>query len=146
MYSTAWIDSTQHTHYRRLYEAKRLVWDHSSKYQTIQIPVLLRWRAHEHFRLLLGVNRILERWKISDQTTAYFDKRERNEDGEIRTETNFAERYTMPDEKITEDYTAVLSSFEVIVSPQFQIRLLLEPETEEEFKINQWWLSFQLEV
>lgn len=146
MYHSAWIDSVQYSHDRRLYEAKRLVWKHSSKYQTIQIPVLLRWHAHEHFRLLLGVNRILERWKISDQTTAYFDKRERTEDGEVRTETDFAERYTMPDEKITEDYTAVLSSFEVIVSPQFQIRLLLEPETEEEFKINQWWLSFQLEM
>jgi hypothetical protein len=66
------------------------------------------------------------------------------EDGTVKIETDFGERYTLPDRKITEEETALLSSAEVILSPRFQIRLMLDPETEHDFKINQWWLSFQL--
>ena len=139
-------DTTQYARDYGLNEIKQLEWRYDSERRTIQIPVVLHLRAHEHLRLVLGVNKTLNRWKISDETTAYFTRRERIEDGEIKIETDFGERYRLPDRKITEDYTALLSSAEIILSPQFQIRLTLDPETEREFKINQWWLSFQLQL
>ena len=92
---------------------------------------------------MLGVNRILESWRIEDQTTAYFKYRERNEDGVIQTETNFGERYTQPTEKISEDYTDIITGFDVAVAPEFKIRLLIDPEFENEFRIAQWWLGFE---
>ncbi len=102
----------------------------------------LRHRAGERFHLSLGVNRILEHWDIAEETTAYFVRRLRTDNGVPREETNFAERYTQPVEKITDDYTAVFGSVEMAVSPQFRVRLMIEPQTEGDFRINQWWLSF----
>ena len=92
------------------------------------------------------MNKTLDHWNVSDETTAYFAIRERTQDGTTKTETDFGERYTQSDRKITEDRTAVLASVEILLSPQFQVRLMLDPETESEFKINQWWLSFQLQM
>jgi len=142
------VDTTTQTNtsYRRQYELKDLEWQYRSTYLTIQIPILLRQRLNDQFHLTLGVNRILEKWDISDQTVAYFTVREKTEDGTTESETNFAELYREPDQKVTEDYTAVLASLEFAVSPQFNIRLMVEPETEDDFKINQWWLSFQLRL
>jgi len=141
-------DTTTYTYnyYHRLIEVKRLQWQYHSTYWTVQIPVLLRHRFNRQFSLSLGVNRILKHWKISEQTTAYFTRRERTDNGDTKVETDFAERYTMPDKKFTEDYTAILASFEVAVSEEFKIRLMLDPETEGDLKINQWWLTFQLKM
>lgn len=136
-------DSVSYSRYYRLYEEKRLVWDYRSTYWTIQIPVMLYYQASDRLGIMLGVNRILEAWGISDQTAAYFATRQTTNDGDTDTETNFGERYTQPDEKITEDYTAVIASFEVSVSPHFSVRLLLGLEFENDFKIAQWWLSFK---
>ena len=129
-----------------MYEDKRIEWRHNSDYRSIQIPVLVHLRFDQRFGMTLGVNRILERWKTSDVTTEYFTIRERNTNGTIETETNFAERYTQPERKYTEDYTALLANFEVALSPEFLITLMLDPETEGDFKINQWWLSFRLKM
>jgi len=147
-YNSTTIDTTiRYTHrYHREFEDKRLEWQYRSKYWSVQIPVFLRHRFNQNFSLLLGVNRILKSWDISEQTKVYFARREKTDRGETKVETNFAEWYLPADKKYTEDYTAVSASFEVAVSPQFQIRLMLDPETEDDFKINQWWLSFQLKM
>jgi hypothetical protein len=137
-------DSVTYSNYHRVYEDKLLAWEYNSTYWTIQIPILLNFQINRRFSLMLGVNRILESWKTREQTTAYFATRETTQNAGTDTETDFAERYTQPAEKITEDYTAVLSSLEVAVSPKFSVRLLLSPELEDEFRISQWWLSFQL--
>lgn len=137
-------DSTTYYRYHRLYEDKRLAWSHRSIYWTIQIPVLLRFRINQYVSMMFGINRILESWDTQGQTIAFFSRRETTDDGDTVVETDFGERYTLPDEKITEDETALISNFEVSVSRQFTIRLLLDPEFEDEFRIAQWWLSFQV--
>ena len=139
-------DTTQYDDFRRIYEDKRLEWRYRSTYWTIQIPVFLTLDLDEHFSLMLGVNRILESWEIADQTTTFFTRREKTESGQSTTETNFAERYTSPTKKYTEDYTELTGSLEMSVSPRFRIRLTLDPETEEELRISQWWLSFRLNL
>jgi hypothetical protein len=131
---------------RELKEDKQLEWSYKSKKWSLQIPVILNFNLTEHWGMMLGVNRILESWRIEDQTTAYFNYRERNEDGVIQTETDFGERYTQPTEKISEDYTDIITGFDVAVAPEFKIRLLIDPEFENEFRIAQWWLGFEAKL
>lgn len=129
------------THNAR-YEVKNLRWDYRSRYWTVQVPVVLELHPDEQFGLMFGVNRILERWETSDETLATFTRRRVTENGQVREETDFAERYTEPTVKATEDYTALIASADYLLSPQFTIRLLVEPQTEDKFRIAQWWLSF----
>jgi len=133
----------QYWNLRILKEDKQLEWKYKSKEWSLQIPIILNFNFSEHWGMMLGVNRILESWKIEDQTTAYFDYREKNEDGVILTETNFGERYTQPTEQISEDYTDIITGFNVSVAPEFKIRLLIDPEFKNEFRIAQWWLGFE---
>jgi hypothetical protein len=94
---------------------------------------------------MLGLNRILNGWEIEDRTTAYFTKRERNENGQITLETNFGERYTQPKETITEDFTKIIAGLNVNISKSFKINLLVDPEFDNPntfFRLAQWWLGF----
>ncbi|HUU45518.1 MAG TPA: hypothetical protein VM118_07255 [Acidobacteriota bacterium] len=128
--------------YYRLEEEKVIDWHNRIAYWTIQIPVMLQHEVNRHFAFTVGVNRILERWKVDDVTVTSWDRRVETDDGVIDDEVIAPQRDTQPQEKITEDYTAVLGSVEVTVSPDFIVRFLVEPETEKDFRINQWWLSF----
>jgi len=145
-YSEYEQDDSQGAYYhdlRELKEDKRLDWRFKSMNWSIQIPIILNFRLSDNWGMMLGVNRILESWKIEEQTIAYFKERERNEDGVIRTETNFGERYTQPTEKISEDFTDIIAGFDVVVSSELKIKLLLDPEFENEFRVAQWWLGFE---
>lgn len=133
-------DSLASTSYRRTYEEKRLVWDMESTYWTVQIPIMLHWNLNAHFGLDIGVNRILESFNTKDQTTAYFTIRDVYGSA---PETNFGERYTQPDDKKTEDYTEVIANLNVDVTPEFSVRLMMNPDLQGTLRIAQWWLSFQ---
>ena len=130
-------------YYYSLYEKKTLVWDYKSSELTVQIPVILQFRFGEVWGWMIGVNRILNSWEITDQTTAYFERRDKNENGTIETETNFGERYTQPPERITENFTKFFTSIDFKLSSSFKVRLLLDPEFENEFRLAQWWLSLE---
>ena len=92
---------------------------------------------------MLGINRILDNWEITEQTTAIFARRYQVENGTIREETNFGERYIEPGRNTSEDYTEVISNFEVAISEKLMVNLLLDPEFKYNFRIAQWWLSFR---
>jgi hypothetical protein len=134
-------DSTVYI-YRRM-EDKELEWEYQSDYWTVQIPVLTHFQFNDHWSMILGINRILENWEITDITTAYFARREITENGQTRTDTNFKERYIQPRRKISEDKTDFIAGFEAAISKQFRINLLLDPNFKDEFNIAQWWLSFR---
>ena len=130
------------SYFYQLHEDKQLEWRYKSKYWTLQIPLLLHFKFNEFWGMMIGINRILESWDLKDQTIAYFNRRERINNDEMNEETNFGERYTQPDKKITEDFTDVILKFDVAVSPEFKINLLLDPDFDNEFRVVQWWLSF----
>jgi len=134
-------DST--THINRLYENKMLDWQYSSNYWTIQIPIVVHFRFNKYWGFMIGVNRIMESWNIEEQTLAVFNRREKEQNGSTTVETDFGERYTQPSQNFTEDYTDVIANFEVNVSEQLKINLLLDPGFDETFKIYQWWLGFR---
>ena len=129
-------------HYSQ-YEKKTLVWNYESNDFTLQIPVILQFKFGDVWGWMVGVNRILNSWKITDQTTAYFDIRDRNENGTVTTETNFGERYTQPRQRITENFTKFFTSVDFKLSSSFKVRLLLDPEFEHKFRFAQWWLSVE---
>jgi len=129
-----------------LYESKRLQWDYNSTYWTLQIPVIFNFDISDYWSIMIGLNRILNNWEITDQTIAYFSERQRIDNGVSKVETNFGESYKQPAQKITEDFVKVFSSFEVRLSQAFKIRLLLDPDFESAFRIAQYWLEFEAKL
>lgn len=129
-----------------LTEDKMLVWSYTADYQTIQIPVLLDFNFNEFFALTLGISRTLEKWDIRNETIAYFTVRERLENGVVKTEKDFGERYTQAPQKITENSTDFIMQMKASISEQFRISLLLDPEFSSKFQFAQWWLSFNAEL
>ncbi len=130
-----------------LFENKLLRWDYNSNYWTLQIPVIINFNISKYWSIMLGLNRILNNWDITDQTLAYFNERQRNDNGTIKTENNFIESYTQPETKFTEDNVKIFSSFQVNLSPAFRVRLLIDPDFGGKFlSIQQWWLSFESEI
>ncbi|UCF64213.1 MAG: hypothetical protein JSW33_16900 [bacterium] len=126
-----------------LYEDKILDWKYNSKEWSIQIPLIFDFQLNRQWSFTVGINKILRNWEIEEVTVAYFHTRQRLENDSLKTENNFAERYTNPPQKISEDFTDLISKIEVDISPRFQFQLLINPEFEETFRIAQWWLVFR---
>ncbi len=127
----------------RLFEDKSLLWNYESRNRSFQIPILVNFKLNPNWSVMLGVNRILNSWNIKEQTTAIFNKREREDNGIVKVETNFGERYTSPRKRITEDHTDVLVSFKANLSQELQVNFLINPDFEDHFRVAQWWLSFR---
>lgn len=138
--------TNNYSYYHKLFEDKTLEWKYKSRSWSLQIPILLHFKFNKNWGIMLGLNRVLNGYEISDQTTAYFAKRLRVDNGTTKEEKNFGERYTQPTKKMTDDFTDIITSFDVSVSDEFKIRLLLDPEFENIFRIAQWWLSFEAKL
>ena len=139
------LKNSSQTDNNELFEDKILKWEYEGQNWSLQIPIVFNFILNEKFELMLGLNRILNGWEIEDRTTAYFTKRERNENGQITLETNFGERYTQPKETITEDFTKIIAGLNVNISKSFKINLLVDPEFDNPntfFRLAQWWLGF----
>ena len=108
--------------------------------------MLVKFRFGQHWGMMLGINRIYNDWNITDQTTAYFKKRQRTEGSTIKTESNFGERYTQPADRVSEKLTKVFMSFDASITSSFNARLTIDPEFEPIFRVAQWWLSFELKM
>ncbi len=137
---------TPYSYSMKLLEDKVLEWNYNSRIWSLQIPVILNFTLSENFGLMLGINRILTGSEISDETVAYFNKRERVENGITKTETNFGERYLQPTKKFSESYFDLIGSLYVNISDAFKVKLLLDPEIEPEIRVAQWWLSFEMRL
>jgi hypothetical protein len=140
-YSSTYKDNSYNFNYE-LFEDKLLEWNYESQNWSLQIPIVFNFSINNKWELLLGLNRILNGWEINNKTTAYFAKRERNDNGQITIENNFGERYTQPTQKITEDLTKIIAGLNVKLSEAFKVNLLVDPEFDDEFRFAQWWLSF----
>lgn len=124
-------------------EAKRLVWKYSSDYLTLQIPVILDFTITDYFGLTLGINRMMKDWEIDETTTAYFTSRKQNENGVIKEEKNFGERYSPANEKFTDNETDMFFKLNARISKEFKVNLLIDPEFKHLLRVSQWWLSFE---
>ncbi|MEJ2054864.1 MAG: hypothetical protein P8X42_13160 [Calditrichaceae bacterium] len=136
-------EDEEYTSIRSKYENKKLYWDYTSERQSIQIPVVFDFHLNESWNIILGVNRIWEHWDISDQTLAVFANRTENRNGDIESETNFGERYTQPDEKFTDNMTEFMAGVSVNITPKLKVNILVEPDSEPNWRVSQWWLAFR---
>ncbi len=133
-------------YYQNLVEDKTLVWNYSADKFTLQIPILINFRLGKNWGMMLGVNRIFDKWDITDKTVAYFNKRERTIDTTFKAEYNFGEAYTQPEKKMSEKSTKIFASFDASITSAFKARLTIDPDFESFFRIAQWWLSFELKM
>lgn len=140
-YSSAYKYNSYNFNYE-LFEDKLLEWNYESQNWSMQIPIVFNFSINDKWGLMLGLNRILSGWEINNKTTAYFEKREKDDNGQITIENNFGERYTQPTQKITEDFTKIIAGLNVKLSEAFKVNLLVDPEFDDEFRFAQWWLSF----
>lgn len=129
--------------YQELDEDKKLTWNYENTHTSFQIPVIFDFAISNKFGIMLGISRVFNDWNIKSKTDVYLFSRKNNDDGIIKEEKNFIERYTEPTDTYTEDYTDVFTKFNVNVTEQLQVNLLINPEFEDTFRIAQWWLSFR---
>jgi hypothetical protein len=139
-------DDYDYSYFYSKFEDKNLVWTYESFRQSIQIPVVFDFHLTKNWNLKLGVNRIWEYWDISEHTIALFSDRTENQNGNITTDKGFGERYTQPDRKFTDNLTEFMAGFSVDISPKLNVNILVEPDTEPEWRIAQWWLSFRAKL
>jgi hypothetical protein len=125
-----------------LIEDKLLEWEFESKSWSLQIPIIFNFDINETWNIILGFNRILNGWQIEDRTTAYFKKRQKNDNGQVGVESNFGERYTQPSQKFTEDFAKIVAGVNVCLSKSLKINLFLDPEFDNKIRLAQWWLGF----
>jgi hypothetical protein len=130
-------------------EKKNLRWNFTVDRTTVQIPVLLTWKATERLEFLFGLNRQVADWTIEEMTLAVFAYREQYDNsGTIRKE-NFGERYTQPTERISDVRTTLLAGITVAPSESFRVQLLLTPtqldlpdgSSKSDY---QWWIGLKL--
>jgi len=143
-YSPNDVDTTYYYNYRQ--ENKEMHWNYRALQWSIQIPVLMEFRINKNWHLILGITRILNNWRIKDETLAIYQKRITTRDGKTTIDRNFGERFRNPDRKISENFTDVITNLRIFVTPRFRINFLLDPEFKEVFRVAQWWLSFQADI
>ena len=124
-------------------EDKILTWNYENTHSSFQIPIIFDFTINEKFGIMLGINRVFHDWNISSRTSVFLLKRKNNDNGVIKEENNFIERYIEPTDTYTEDYTDVFTKFNVSVTEELQVNLLINPEFDDTFRLAQWWLSFR---
>jgi hypothetical protein len=130
-------------------ESKNLVWSFNTKLTTIQIPIFLNWKTSEKTSVILGLNRKISDWEISDVTLALFNYRDQINDGVATHKENFGERYTMPTEKTSDIQTTFVLGLVVAPADYFSVRVLATPTvTDDRYIITstvfQWWIGVQV--
>ena len=144
--SSSYTGSYSFNYFQKLIEDKTLVWDYTSDITTVKIPVILNFKLSDNWDMDIGIVRVADAWNIEDVTTAYFKKRERTDIDSTRIETNFGERYKLPNQKISEDYLKFFSSFDVKLSDKFNTRVMIEPEFSPFVRVAQWWIAFEVKL
>ena len=130
-------------------ESKDLLWTFKAERSSFRIPIILTIRASEVIDVLLGLNRTMTRSTIDDITLALFRYRQANVNGTVTREENFGERYTTPQEKVSDVQTTFLAGLTAAPTKQFQVRFLVVPNFRDTFdgsELNelQWWIGVSL--
>ena len=134
-------DTTNQSH--RTTEIKTLDWSYKTRHWTIQTPFLGEFTLNDHWKFTAGVNRIIDRWTIDEETVAYYTIRQTTENGTTTTRTNFGERYKEGTVRMSENRFEVIANVEAAISPQFKINLTVNPDLDNDIRIAQWMLSFR---
>jgi hypothetical protein len=130
-------------------ESKDLLWTFKAERSSFRIPIILTIRASDVFDVLLGLNRTMTHSTIDDVTLALFRYRQVNEVGAVTRQENFGERYTTPQEKVSDVQTTFLAGLTAAPTRQFQVRFLVVPNFRDTYDGSeldelQWWIGVSL--
>lgn len=123
-------------------EDKILNWQYESDYWTLQIPLMMNFKLNDNITWFFGLNKILRNWDVKNSTVAYFNYRDRIENGIHTREENFGERYQQPTKHYSENVTDFSMGLKVVISEELKINLFVNPEFDNAFRFSQWQLSF----
>ena len=106
---------------------------------------MLWHQLSDHFEIMAGVTREMADWRISDETLALFDFRNRQINGVTDNQNDFGERYRRPTEYRVDISTTGIFGITARPTNSFDIRLLVSPQWAEAYNTRrtQWWLGFQ---
>ncbi|NUN08340.1 MAG: hypothetical protein HUU54_04110 [Ignavibacteriaceae bacterium] len=142
-YTNSSSGGSNSNYFLKLIEDKTLVWNYTSEYTTLQIPVIFCTQLGERWEMLIGVARISNAWNIEESTSAYFTKRERTDADTSKIETDFSEKYLYPDKKLTEDLARFMMQFKMNITGDLSARVMFEPSFDPYIRVAQWWLAFE---
>jgi hypothetical protein len=115
----------------------------------MQIPVFLTIKASDAVSVLLGLNRSMISSNVKEVTLALTQYNHTNYNGTITHNYDYGERYTTPEESVSDVRTTFLAGVTVAPSKDFRVRLLVVPnfrDTYDGSKIEglQWWISLNI--
>ncbi len=143
-------DTTTWTQYNKTVEDKTINWEFASRLRSIQIPVIYEYDLNERWDFLIGLNRVMNFWKIENKTLVLYDYRERVQNEEVKIEEMTGERITMPRERLSIITTSFLGGVTFSPSGSFSIQLIASPGFEKNSIVDerrvgmQFWLSMTL--
>lgn len=134
-------DTTGHSF--RTTEIKTLDWNYKTRHWTIQTPFLGEFTLNDHWKITAGVNRIIDRWTINEETIAYYTLRQTTENGTTITRTNYGKRDRESTVRMSENRFELIANVEAAISPQFKINLTFSPDLDDHIRIAQWMVGFR---
>ncbi|MGF1585673.1 MAG: hypothetical protein ACFCUM_10150 [Bacteroidales bacterium] len=138
-------------YYRKTVEDKTINWTFDSRLRSIQIPVIYDYDINDQFKIMLGINRIMNFWKIENSTLVLYDYRERiQDDQQPLIEHNTGERIKEPNERLSIISTSLIGGITFHPSKLFGVRLVVSPGFEKHSLVDelrtgmQFWLGISL--
>ncbi len=141
-YNYLYYDTTQ--------QNKNLQWTFTVNRWSFDVPVIFNYRFSDKVSLLIGLDKQISEWKITDQTLIiYYRNFENDSYSGVTNKSNYGELYVSPEQDISDVNTTFLAGLTVSPAKEFNVRLLLSPSVRASFAgvsaTNfQWWLGVNL--
>jgi hypothetical protein len=141
-YNSLYYDTTS--------QNKDLQWSFGVKQWSFDIPVIFSYKFSDKLALLLGLDKQISEWKMTDQTLVIYNENfEDNSYSGLTNKSGYGELYVSPEQDISNVNTTFLAGLTVSPAKEFNVRLLLSPSVRASFEgvsvTNfQWWLGVNL--
>jgi hypothetical protein len=141
-YNSLYYDTTS--------QNKSVQWDFTINRWSLDIPVIFNHRFSDVVSLMLGLDKQISEWKMTDQTLViYYHNYDSNSYNGVTDKSNYGELYISPSQDISDVNTVFLAGLTVSPAKQFSVRLLMSPSVRASFEgvsvTNfQWWLGVNL--
>lgn len=149
-YSNSTSNTGNYLYYDTTSQNKNLQWNFAVNQWSFDVPVIYNYKFSDKVSLLLGLDKQISEWKMTDQTLVIYNKNfESNSYSGITNKSNYGELYISPDQNISNTNTTFLAGLTVSPVQEFNVRLLLSPSVRASFQgvsvTNfQWWLGVNL--
>ncbi len=143
-------NSTTNLYYDTTMQNKNIQWNFSVDKWSIDIPIIFTYKFSDMVSLLIGLDKQISEWQISDETLViYYHNYTNDSYSGLTDKSNYGELYSSPQQNISDVNTTFLAGLTISPSKEFSVRLLLSPSVHtsvEGVSVSnfQWWLSVNL--